>query len=227
MLDRIAQIVLVVFGALLLVLLVLGLAVSCRGTSAETPSGSTATVVIDSSIPGYPGPGTIVAPPPTPILFVTPTPSVTPPTTGPVAATATQSPATTPPDTTVVPGATSASPAGGSSGWIPGSTVRHVVVRGEWLLQIARCYGVAYESLRAANQVPYPDYILPGAILTIPNIGSQGAIVGSPCVVAYTVTAADTWESLAQRYGTTVAILKRANPGALAVGRSIWVPRTP
>ena len=103
----------------------------------------------------------------------------------------------------------------------------HIVARGEWLLQIARCYGVAYTALQAANPMANPNYIMPGQRLTVPNIGSQGTITGAPCVVSYTVLAGDTWESLAQRQRTTAAILQRANPGALAAGRAIWVPRVP
>ncbi len=61
----------------------------------------------------------------------------------------------------------------------------------------------------------------------MPNIGSQGTITGGPCVVAYTVVAGDTWDVLAQRYGTTAAILQKANPGALTPGARIWVPRMP
>ena len=110
---------------------------------------------------------------------------------------------------------------------VPGATARHAVSRGEWVLQIARCYGVSYGSVLGANYLANPDYILPGWILTIPNIGSQGPIVGPPCVVSYNVTAGDTWDTLATRYKTSAAILQRANPGALAVGRAIWVPRLP
>jgi spore germination protein YaaH len=110
---------------------------------------------------------------------------------------------------------------------VPGSTVRHIVSRGEWVLQIARCYGTSYSSVRNANYLPNPDYILPGWTLTVPNIGSQGRIIGPPCVVSYTVGAGDTWDSLAARYQTTTAILQKANPGALVVGHAIWVPRVP
>lgn len=224
MLDRIAEIVLVVFGALLLVLLVLGLAVSCRGTSADTSIPSTVTVVTSPIPSGYPGPGTFPAPPPTPIVSgSSPTPTPAPG----VGAVATQSPAPIAPGATVIPGVIPTSPAISGSGLTPGATVQHVVVRGEWLLQIARCYGIDYGPLRSANRLSNPDFILPGQVLTVPNIGSLGAISGPPCVIAYTVAAGDSWESLAQRYGTTAAILQRANPGALAVGRSIWVPRKP
>ena len=125
----------------------------------------------------------------------------------------------------------------GGAGWTFGwgsqddqdsiAAIRHAVSRGEWVLQIARCYGVSAGSVLAANRLANPDYILPGWILTIPDIGRQGPIVGPPCVISYTVATGDTWEMLATRHGTTTAILQRANPGLLAVGRSIWVPRVP
>lgn len=228
-LDRIAQVVLIVFGALLLALLVLGLAISCRPIAADP--AATATALAASATPIG---GTLVVPSPTFLPPFSPAPSPTSITSDP--ATATPTPTTIPgatadPGATAIPGATAApSPTtatGGGTVYIPGSTVRHVVSRGEWLLQIARCYGISYPALQAANPMSYPDYILPGATLTVPNIGSQGAIVGAPCVVSYTVVAGDTWESVAQRQATTVAILQRANPGPLSVGRAIWVPRVP
>lgn len=219
-LDRIAQFVLIIFGFLLMVLLVLGLAVSCRRTAADDPLGATATAMA-RLYPATPTqPAVIIGLPPTPFVFgpsPTPTPFASPTPIDPVAATATANaflaltPVATPPT--------------GTGGLAPGSTVPHVISRGEWMIQIARCYGITYSTLQAANQVPNPNFILPGGVLTIPNIGSNGAITGPPCVVAYTVVAGDTWDSLAARYGTTVGILQRANPGALAVGRSIWVPR--
>lgn len=302
-LDRIAQIALIFFGALVLVLLVLGLAVSCRETGAG-PIGS-ATVVLDSATADpfatattNAGAATATTDPfaPTADPFATATtdagaatattdpfaPTADPfatATTDAGAATATADPfaptadpgatvdplatptlapaatvtidpaapiatATADPAATVAPGATStpeaatasatATPAATPttvapppSGMVPGATARHAVSRGEWVLQIARCYGVSYGSVLNANYLANPDYILPGWILTIPDIGRQGRIVGPPCVVDYTVAAGDTWDSLAARYQTTTAILMKANPGALVAGRSIWVPRVP
>lgn len=234
LLDRIAQIALIFFGSLLLVLLVLGMAVSCRETSADpilTPTIAQLPITPDDTSL------TLVAPLPSITTTVeipvpsnsSPTPSSTSSSPDAASLTATVAPAQTiTPAATVDPNAPTAAPtATTSTGIARGSTVRHVVSTGEWLLQIARCYGVSYESLRAANWIPYPDYILPGQVLSVPNVGALGAITGSPCVVAYTVATGDSWQSLAQRYGTTTAILQRANPGALTVGRSIWVPRLP
>jgi LysM repeat protein len=231
MLDRIAEIVLVVLGAVLLVLLVLGLAVSCRPITAE-PEQATSTPFVDFA--------TITpAVSPTPGGVATPIPGATlPPGTAVPGATATPTsgatvvpgPTATPtPGTTAVPGATAAPQPTqpGGSGLTPGATIQHVVTRGEWLLQIARCYGTSYQSVLAANRIANPDFILPGWIITVPAIGSQGTIIGPPCVVVHIVTAGETWESLAARQGTTVAILQRANPGPLSVGRAVWVPRAP
>jgi LysM repeat protein len=108
----------------------------------------------------------------------------------------------------------------------PGSTVQHTVARGDWLLQVARCYGTSYTAVRDANTLPFPDYIVPGDVLTVPGVGSVGPIIGPPCVVEYTVQPGDTWEGLAARTGTTAAVLQRANPGPLTAGRVIFLPAT-
>ena len=194
------------------------------GPTAETgaTAGPSATFELPPTVAAEPsstpqpttGPGpTIAAPSPT-------APSATAP-----SATAAPTATTTPGPTVAPPATATAFPT--ASGLTPGSTVKHTVIQGEWLLQIARCYGVTYGALYNANQPPLPDYILPGMILTVPSIGSEGPIIGPPCVVSYTVVSGDSWESLAQRYGTTAVILQRVNPGPLTVGRSIWVPRLP
>lgn len=270
LLDRIASIVLVFFGALVLVLLVLGLAVSCRGTGASqvatptaaagsvtpsdtfntaTPLGVTlpATVAGSGDVTATADPNATIDPNATTLPGATIDPNATTDPNATVDPNATPNPnATADPNATTDANATpiaDATPdAGGTStpgatpgtggipgtgGMTPGATARHAVSRGEWVLQIARCYGVSAGSVLAANRLANPDYILPGWILTIPDIGRQGPIVGPPCVISYTVATGDTWEMLATRHGTTTAILQRANPGLLAVGRSIWVPRIP
>ncbi|MBP6785958.1 MAG: LysM peptidoglycan-binding domain-containing protein [Candidatus Promineofilum sp.] len=251
LLDRIASIVLVFFGALLLVLLVLGLAVSCRGTGASqiaTPTGIAGSVTpsdtfntvtpFASAVPSITLPATLVAGSEAtatadPFVTIDPNATILPGATADPVATidpnVTAIPAATPDSGgATVPGATPGTGGiPGTGGMVPGATARHAVSRGEWVLQIARCYGVPASSILAANQLANPDYILPGWILTVPDIGRQGPIVGPPCVVSYTTAAGDTWDSLAARFGTSAAILQRANPGLLSVGRSIWVPRVP
>jgi len=217
-LDRISQVALVVLGLVVLAVLTLVLVVSCRQTAGAGQPTATPTFII--AVP--PTPFVTLAPGATGIA-VTAAPGATlPPVTSPPGATATPTPG---PVATVVPPPTAPLPPG--SGLTPGTTVSHTVSRGEWLLQITRCYGAAYSGLRAANALPNPDFIVPGQVINVPAIGSQGRIIGPPCVVAYTVQPGDTWETLAARYATTGAILQRANPGPLAAGRSIWVPRVP
>lgn len=108
----------------------------------------------------------------------------------------------------------------------PGSTIQHHVVAGEWLWQIARCYGVDPMKVIQANpQLTNPAQISPDTILTIPNIGSAGKIYGPPCVVTHTVVNGDTWNSIALKYNADLGVLKMVNPGALTVGRVLTVPR--
>lgn len=105
-----------------------------------------------------------------------------------------------------------------------GTTVQHRVSQGEWLMQIARCYGTSYQAILQSNRLPDPNLIRPGTTIVVPNAGSTGPIIGPPCVQRYTVQSGDTWASLAQKFQTTAAILQQANPGNLSAGRIILVP---
>ncbi|HSL44686.1 MAG TPA: LysM peptidoglycan-binding domain-containing protein [Anaerolineales bacterium] len=108
----------------------------------------------------------------------------------------------------------------------PGTTVQHQVRVGEWLIQIARCYGATLSEVRTANPtIPDLNMILPSMTVTIPRIGSAGTIYGpNDCVTFQTVQSGDTWTSIAQRYNACVAVLQRVNP-ALTVGTNIKIPR--
>ena len=213
--DRISQVILIIFGFLALFVLTVGLAISCRaqpagsGQATATPTlfvFPTVTVTLPTFPTATPTP--IPAPAtPTPLPSDLAGPTETPPTNPPTGPTVTLTPSTT------------------GGGLVPGTTVQHTVNRGEWLLQIARCYGTAYSGILASNVLPNPDLIFPGQVITVPNIGSQGRIIGSPCVQAHVVEAGETWDSMATRFGTTAAILRRANPGELSLGRIIWAPR--
>ncbi len=107
----------------------------------------------------------------------------------------------------------------------PGSTITHVVEKGEWLIQIARCYGVRYESIRNANlQIANPNVLAIGQPVTVPNIGSAGTIFGRPCVVLHKVVSGDTWNSIATQYKARVDVLQAANPAGLVTGTEVKVP---
>ena len=215
MFDRIAQVILIIFGLLVLMILTMGLAISCR-EQPIVPGEATAT----PTLPGFPTATATL--PSIPTATPTPTPGAATATPTPLPLGETATPPTIAPIEQVV---TPAPPTPATGGQPVGSTVQHVVNRGEWLLQIARCYGTSFSGILTSNTLPNPDLIFPGQVITVPNIGSQGRIIGSPCVQAHVVEAGETWESMATRFGTTVAILRRANPGELSLGRIIWAPR--
>lgn len=115
-------------------------------------------------------------------------------------------------------------PAGGPGMTTPGTTLQHTVADGDWLLQVARCYGTSAAAIRTANNLPNPDYLTPGTTLTVPDAGSEGPVSGPPCVATHQVGEGETWESIAATYQTTAAVLQRANPGPLTAGRELFVP---
>jgi uncharacterized repeat protein (TIGR01451 family) len=112
-----------------------------------------------------------------------------------------------------------------TSNLAPGSTIQHQVAVGEWLIQIVRCYGATFDEVRNANpQIADPDFILPSMIVTVPRIGSRSKIYGPPCITFHTVQSGDTWASLAQKYNADQAVLQKANPGGLVVGKQAKIP---
>jgi len=144
---------------------------------------------------------------------------------GSVTSNATASDGTTSSDATMVTVTKSGGSQPNPSGLTPGTTIQHTVIPGDWLMQIARCYGADYKSVRRANpQIWNPAMIWSGQVVSVPNIGSVGPIYDKPCVVFHTAVAGDTWESIAQQYNARVDILKRVNPGGLFTGAIIKVP---
>jgi|CXWL01.1.fsa_nt_gi LysM repeat protein len=106
----------------------------------------------------------------------------------------------------------------------PGSTIPHTVVEGEWLWQIARCYGADPATLILANpQLSNPAMIKKDMIINVPNIGSAGKIYGKPCIGTHTVKAGETWASIAQMYNADSTVLQMVN-STLAVGSILKVP---
>lgn len=111
------------------------------------------------------------------------------------------------------------------SNLIAGSTVKHQVISGEWIWQIARCYGVDPIKLQQANpQLLNPGQISPNTTITVPNIGSAGKIYGPPCIGTHTVQSGDTWTSIAAKYNADAAVLQMVNANVLTVGKVLKVP---
>jgi len=111
--------------------------------------------------------------------------------------------------------------------YTPGTTITHDVIPGEWMLQIARCYGADLNAVIKANpQVKDPAKIWPVEKITVPNIGSNGTIYGPKCVIFITAQASDTWNSIAAQYNADIKVLLEANPGVtLKAGATVRVPR--
>jgi len=116
-----------------------------------------------------------------------------------------------------------------TSNLTPGTTVQHTVLEGEWLWQIARCYGADPKQVVQANsQLPNPAMIKEGTIVSVPNIGSKGKIYQTnppiPCIAMHTVQAGETWASIAQKYNADLVVLQTVNQNNLGVGTVIKVP---
>jgi LysM repeat protein len=110
-----------------------------------------------------------------------------------------------------------------------GSNVDHIVFDGEWLWQIARCYGANPTAVVKANpQLPNPAMIKAGTKVHVPNIGSDGTIYQTnppvPCVAKHTVQTGETWNSIALKYNADVNLLKMINANNMAVGIVLKVP---
>lgn len=121
-----------------------------------------------------------------------------------------------------------------SPGYTPGETIQHQVVLGEWLWQIARCYGADPRQVILANsQLANPAQLSAGDIVTVPDIGSERAIFGPQqgdgptpsCVPKYTIQSGDTWASIASKFTASPTLLQSVNPGiALSPGNVVRVP---
>lgn len=95
----------------------------------------------------------------------------------------------------------------------------HVVEQGETLWQIANRYGVDLSQIMLANQPEYPDMLVRGEALVIPNPERE-----------YLVEPGDQLQSIAAKYGVTIEDLAVANhiiDGAyLFVGAFLVIPYT-
>ena len=113
----------------------------------------------------------------------------------------------------------------------------HIVQAGETLSSIAAQYGVTIEEIARASGISVSDLLHVGQKLTIPKSAPSSEIVSAPAPEpapepipeVYVVQPGDTLESIAQRFGTSVASLARANqmssPSLVFVGRRLIIPK--
>src|SRR5437867_2199209 len=85
------------------------------------------------------------------------------------------------------------------------------VRRGDTLWELARSRGVSVAALTRANHVADPDRIFVGQVLVVPGARRAPATRQAPAATAHIVRPGETLAGIAQRYGTTVVALARAN----------------
>jgi membrane-bound lytic murein transglycosylase D len=99
-----------------------------------------------------------------------------------------------------------------------GKAIKHRVQRGETLGLIAQAYGVDVRSLKRWNKLR-KNAIHPGQVLRVYSSETDVYAAQRPekkkagsKSLAYTVRRGDTWSRVAQRYGVSIAELKKWNP---------------
>ena len=101
----------------------------------------------------------------------------------------------------------------------------HIVQPGENLFRIARHYGTTVDAIVAANGLTNRRIIHAGQRLVIPRGADSSATTGHPTTTGstYVVRPGDRLSQIAQRFGTTTAVLVRlngiANPSLIHVGQ--------
>lgn len=107
--------------------------------------------------------------------------------------------------------------------------ISYTVQAGDTVANLAQAYGSRVDDILAVNELDARGFIVPGQVLTIPA-RTQPTPVPLPAETeVYVIRPGDTLSGLAQRYGTSVAVLARlngiVNTNSLSVGQVIRVPR--
>lgn len=108
----------------------------------------------------------------------------------------------------------------------PGSTI-YTIRAGDTFFNVAKRFGISVEALIRANPGVDPEALLIGQQICVPAVPPPG--ICPPGTLPYTIQPGDTFFRLAQRFGTTVEAIQKANPFVnplnLQVGQLICIPR--
>jgi LysM repeat protein len=103
-----------------------------------------------------------------------------------------------------------------------GNARQHQVVNGDSLWKIADTYKVTVDELVKLNGIQYPDLVLPGQVIKLPEAPPQ------PGTIEYEVKADDTLSHIAIQFDVSVEVLKEANQIAdvqlIRPGQKLQVP---
>ncbi|MDA8344187.1 MAG: LysM domain-containing protein, partial [Thermaerobacter sp.] len=107
----------------------------------------------------------------------------------------------------------------------PPGTFPHNYQQGETFYTLAQRYHTTVAAIQAANPGLDPYNLQPGMVICIPMAHPPQC---PPGTFPYTIQQGDTFYRLAQRFGTTVAAIRAANPGVdpynLQPGMVICIP---
>ena len=217
-------VLMVAFGALVLIAVGVALATRSGGPAPSAPAATSSSARASSAQTAPSGP----AAPPSPM----PRPSSAPPSAPPAAASKPAAPA--PPSAAAnsmpaAPAPRSAAPKPAAPAPTPKpatpapaakAPISHTVVAGDTLASIGLRYQVGFEQIAAANAVADPRVIRPGQRLRIPERAADTIVIAS----------GDTLSGLARRVGTTADVLRAlnpqiTNPNRITAGGQLRVPR--
>ena len=110
------------------------------------------------------------------------------------------------------------------------ASTTYVVQPGDSLTRIAQRFGTTVDAIQRANNIANPNVIFAGQTLIIPTGGTTPTPPptqpGTP--TTYVVRAGDTLGGIAQRFGTTVDAIQRANnisnPDRIFAGQTLIIP---
>jgi len=109
-----------------------------------------------------------------------------------------------------------------------GQFITITVKEGESLATYTRLYGVTGLSMLAVNDIPDPNVIFPGQVITIPVIKSFTPSLTTPFY--YTVQSGDNIFSMALKFETDASVIANANgitDNIVILGRTYLIPAGP